>query len=173
MMQIVMYLLVFFVKIIEVTLATTRIVLITRGERLKGAFIGFFEVTIWIILVSTVMTDLMEDPIKVVIYALGFSIGNYVGSMFEERLGIGTSRVEAIVLAEHGKELVDEIRSHGFAVTVVVGQGMNYERNVLIMHVKRKRTKEVIDLIKKYQDNVVITVNEIKPVYGGFGTLKK
>jgi uncharacterized protein YebE (UPF0316 family) len=169
----VIYLLILIVKIFEITLSTTRIVLITKGERLKGAVIGFVEVIIWVILVSTVLVDVSNDPIKVFIYALGFALGNYIGSMVEEKIGIGTARVEIIVKEEHGGELVDNIRQHGFGVTLLQGEGMNYRRNVLISHIKRKRSKEFIDIVRSYQDNVVITISEIKPIYGGYGILKR
>lgn len=167
------YLLILVVKVFEVTLSTTRIVLITKGEKIKGAFIGFFEVILWILLVSTVLKDISSDPIKIFVYALGFAIGNYVGTSFEEKLGVGTVRIEAIVKEEHGLELANALRGIGFAVTVIEGEGMNFKRNVLIMHIKRKRTKEAVNLIKSLQDNVVITVNEIKPIYGGYGVIKK
>lgn len=168
-----LYLLILVVKIIEVTLATTRIVLITKGEKLKGALIGFFEVIIWLLLVSTVLKDISSDPIKILIYALGYAIGNYVGTSFEQRLGVGTVRVEAIVKEEDGTELVNTLRDNGFAVTVLEGEGMNHKRQVLIMHIKRKRTNELVNLIKGLQDNVVITIHEVKPIYGGYGVLKK
>lgn len=113
-----LYVLILIVKILEVTLATTRIVLITKGERVKGAIIGFFEVIIWVLLISTVLKDITEDPIKIFIYAIGFSVGNYIGSLVEEKIGIGTTRVELIVKEEHGQALASNIREHGFAVTV-------------------------------------------------------
>lgn len=172
-MDILIYIGMLLAKIIEVTLATTRIVLITKGERVKGAIIGFFEITIWLLLISTVLTNVSEDPMKLVIYALGFSIGNYAGSRFEERLGVGTTRIEAIVRFEQGKALADDLRSMGYAVTVVEGQGMNHKRNVLILHVPRKKAMKIVDEIKRFQENVVVTVNEVKPIYGGYGILKK
>jgi uncharacterized protein YebE (UPF0316 family) len=171
--QVLLYIAILLVKIVEVTLATTRIVLITRGERLKGAFIGFFEVCIWVVLVSTVLKDISSDPIKLFVYALGFALGNFLGSVFEEKLAIGTTRVEVIVKETDGIELISRIRENGYAVTSISGEGMNSKRTVLIMHVKRKMASKLIRLIHQYQENVVITVNEIKPVYGGFGTLKK
>lgn len=173
MTSILMYVLIFVAKVTEVSMATTRIVLITKGEKLKGAFIGFFEVLIWVVLVSTVLKDITSDPLKILIYALGFSTGNYVGSIFEQKLGIGTVRIEAIVMEHHGDRLVDELRESGLAVTVIDAKGMNCDRQVLIMHVKRKRLEEVTKKIRLLQGNVVITVNEIKAVYGGFGLIKK
>ena len=168
-----LYAIILFAKIIEVTLATTRIVLITKGERFKGAIIGFVEVIIWVIVITTVLTDITEDPIKVVVYALGFSLGNFFGSWLEEKIGIGTARIEIIVMEEHGQELAEKIREHGFAVTLIHGEGMNFSRNVLIAHIKRKRIKEFIDVAKNLQQNAVITITEEKSVYGGYGILKK
>jgi uncharacterized protein YebE (UPF0316 family) len=172
-MSILVYVLILVGKIVEVSIATTRIVLITRGERALGACLGFFEVTIWVCLVSNVLTDLSSDPIKVVIYAAGFAIGNYVGSIIEERLAIGTVRVEAIVKEEDGETLANQIREHGYAVTVMDGKGMNYDRNILLMNIKRKKHRSVVKMIRENQDNVVITINDIKPVYGGYGILKR
>lgn len=170
---ILLYVIILIGKIVEVTLATTRIVLITKGEKLKGAIIGFFEVLLWAVLVSNVLKDLTSDPIKLVIYAIGFAVGNYLGTTFEQKLGFGTVRVESIVKEEDGETLAQELRNNGFAVTVIEGQGKDFKRHVLIMHIKRKRTDEAISLIKDLQANVVITVNDIKPVYGGYGILKK
>ena len=172
-MQLLFYLLIFLAKMIEVTLATVRIVLITKGEKLKGSIIGFFEVIIWIILVSTILTDISSDPYKVIFYSFGFAFGNYVGSIVENKLGYGTVRIESIVKEDDAIQLVEALRNKGFAVTVVHGEGMNLNRKVLIMHLKRKRTNEVIKLIKELQGNVVITITQVKPVYGGYGLFKK
>lgn len=172
-MNILMYFIIFFSKIIEVSIGTTRIVLITRGERVIGACLGFVEVLIWVALVSSVLLNITEDPLKAFVYALGFAVGNYVGSILENRLAIGTVRVEAIVLESHGEQLVKRIREQGYGVTVIDGKGMNFNRKVLLMNIKRKNYKKVVKMIKETQENVVITINDIKPVYGGYGILKR
>lgn len=172
-MNVILYIVILLAKVLEVSIGTTRIVLITRGERVIGACLGFVEVLIWIVLVSTVLNNVTDDPVKVVVYALGFALGNYVGSIVEQRLGIGNVRIEAIVLEIHGEELANAIRSKGYAVTIIAGHGMNYERSVLLMNIKRKDYQNVIKLIRAVQENVVITINDIKPVYGGYGILKK
>lgn len=167
------YIFILIAKTIEVSMGTTRIVLITRGERLYGAILGFFEVILWVVLVSTVLTNVTEDPIKVVVYALGFATGNYVGSLFEQRLGIGNVRIEVIVMDEHGDELVEKIRTNGFGVTVIEAKGMQSNRQVLLMNIKRKNYSKVVEMIKEFQGNSVITINDIKPIYGGYGLIKK
>ena len=167
------YFIIFFVKIIEVTMATIRIVLVTKGERIKGAMIGLVEVVIWALLVSKVLSNLTEDPFKLIVYALGFSIGTFSGSFFEQKLGFGSVRIEIIVKESSGKQLAKAIRTKGFAVTEVIGQGMSHPRSVLIMHIKRKRSTEVVEAIKQLEQDAVITINDVKPVYGGYGILKK
>lgn len=172
-MNVLLYIGILLAKIVEVSIGTTRIVLITRGERGLGALLGFFEVMIWVILVSTVLSNITEDPIKVVVYAVGFALGNYVGSVVEQRLGIGTVRIEAILLEIHGEEVAQKIRDKGYAVTVIEGKGMNHNRKVLIMNIKRKDYQSVVKMIRSFQENVMITINDIKPVYGGYGVLKR
>jgi uncharacterized protein YebE (UPF0316 family) len=166
------YLLILFAKIIEVSLMTLRIVFITKGERKLGAVVAFVEVTLWLFIVTFVLNDLMSDPFKAVFYALGFALGNYFGSMLESKIGLGLSQVQIIVKEEHGKELANNLRDQGYAVTLVLGEGKNFDRYILFMYVKRKRVKLLLDLVKVYQENAVITVMETKPLYGGYGIRK-
>lgn len=160
-------------KIIEVSLGTVRIVLITKGERLVGAVIGFFEILLWVFVASSVIKDISTDPFKGVIYALGFAIGNYVGSWIEEKIGIGLSEVQVIVKEEHGNDLAEMLRIENYAVTLIRGEGKTCDRYILLMFIPRKKVPEVIKQIRKVQENAVITVSETKPIYGGYGIFKK
>lgn len=168
-----LYIVIFVVKIIEVSMATLRIVLITKDERVKGAIIGFFEVMIWVFVVSTVLNGITEDPFKVVVYALGFAIGNYAGSKLENRLAIGNANLEVITHKIDGKKMAKHLRANGLAVTSVNAYGMNDKREILTMHVPRKKIKETVDMVQAFQPDVVITVHDIKPIYGGYKTLRK
>lgn len=167
------YVFILIAKIIEVSLSTVRIVLITKGERGIGAVIGFFEVLLWVFVASNVIKDIATDPFKGVIYALGFAIGNYVGSFIEEKIGLGLSELQIIVKEEHGHELAEELREENLAVTLIRGEGKNYDRYILLMFVPRKRVPTVIKKIRSIQENAVITVSETKPIYGGYGILNK
>lgn len=166
------YLGIFLIKVLEVTLGTVRLVLITKGEKVKGAILGVIEVFIWLALVSTVLDNVTEDPIKAVLYALGFGVGNFLGSVLEEKLALGTSRIEIIVHKEDEMALTAALRAAGFGVTVIDGQGKDYARKILISIVKRKQVKEYVGIATTNQKNAVITVSESKPIYGGHGLRK-
>ena len=75
----ILYLIIFAAKTIEVSIATVRLVLVNKGERVKGAVLGFIEILIWISLVSSVLNNITDDPFKIIAYAAGFSLGNYLG----------------------------------------------------------------------------------------------
>lgn len=167
------YVLILVLKIIEVSFATIRTVLITKGERRIGAIIGFFEVLLWIYIASSVINDLSSDPLKAVFYALGFALGNYFGSRIEEAIGIGLSEIIAIVKQEVGEELAEHLRDNDFAVTIVDGHGKFKPRKMLFLFTPRKRVKKALCLIKAHQPEAVITVSDTKPLYGGYGLLRK
>ena len=173
MSPILLYLLIFVVKVFEVSLATLRIVLITKDERVKGAFIGFFEVVIWVLVVSATLQGITEDPFKVVVYALGFAVGNYVGSLLENKLAIGVTNIEVITHKIDGKKMAKHLRANGLAVTSVNAYGMNDKREILYLHVPRKKVKSTVTKIRDYRSDCVITINDIKPVYGGFNLMRK
>ena len=66
-----LYFIIFFAKIIEVSISTVRIVFINKGEKSRVPF-RLYEIMIWLIVVSSVLNNITEDPIKVFIYAIAF-----------------------------------------------------------------------------------------------------
>jgi len=167
------YLIIFVAKVIEVSLMTLRTVLVTKGEKVYGAFIGIFEISIWITLTSTVLAGLKEDPFKMVAYALGFAVGIYLGSTIEEKLAIGLITLQVIVNLNEWEILTEDLREKGIAITTINAQGLIEAKKILILHIQRKRKKDIIRQIIKIVPNAVISTNELKTVYGGFGLIKK
>ncbi len=169
----ILYPLIFFGKIIEVSMATVRLVLITKGEKFKGSVIGFFEVVIWVIITATVLVDITEDPLKVVIVSLAFAFGNYLGSFIEGKIGLGTVKVEAIIKKAHGKRVSIALREMGLGVTAVDAYGKDDRKEVLHMHIPRKKIDKTVKLLRSFQEDVMITINDIRPVVGGHGIIRK
>jgi uncharacterized protein YebE (UPF0316 family) len=163
------YVFVFFGKIIEVAVSTVRIVLINRGERLKGSVIAFFEMLLWLIVTGTVLAGFQDDIIRCVVFAVAFATGNYVGSWVEDRLAFGLCSIQVIVPeCSESLELVTKLRENHFAVTTVKGKGKDGERELLILHIKRKRIPQAVEIIKSNLENAVVVINDSKVVRGGF-----
>lgn len=162
------YFIIFFAKIIEVSMSTIRIMFVSKGERGKAAFIAFFEIFIWIIIISSVLTGLNEDPIRALVYCAAFAIGNYLGVFIESKLAIGLSSIQVITKEGVGHELANLLRDNNFGVTVIKGEGKETMREILLIHLKRKRIVEAVDLINSQLENAVVIVNEVKDVRGGY-----
>lgn len=167
------YIVIFFAKVFEVSLMTLRTVLVTKGEKVYGALIGIVEVSIWIVLTSTVLAGLKEDPFKMVVYALGFATGIFLGSTIEEKLAIGLITMQVIVSKDEGEVLTADLREKGVGVTVVEGQGLSEVKSILMLHIQRKRKNEIIRRIVKAVPGAVISASDLKTVHGGYGLLKK
>jgi len=163
------YLFIFFGKILEVSVATLRIMLINRGERFKGSVIAFFEVALWLVITGTVLAGFTNDILKCVVFIFAFAFGNFLGSWLESKLAFGMGSVQVIVPeGVYWEGLVDMLREKNFGVTVLSGEGKTGGRKILVLHLRRKRITQAVHMIKNYAKDVFITVNDIKVVCGGF-----
>ena len=164
-----LYVIIFFAKIIEVSISTIRLVFISKGERVKGAILGFVEIMIWLIVVSSVLNNITEDPIKMLIYAAAFSLGNYLGVTIESKIAIGLSSIQVVVSEKDGEILADILREQGYGVTIIEGKGKNDSiKNLLFIQLKRKKIPVAVKLIKQNYPEAYITVNDIKSMVGGY-----
>jgi uncharacterized protein YebE (UPF0316 family) len=161
--------LIFFTKILEVSLMTLRTVLLTRGEKLWASIIGFIEVLLYLYLISYVLIGISENPMKIIVYSLGFASGNYIGSILEEKLAIGLVTVNIITSVEDGEYMAEVLRKKDIGITMVDAYGKNEARKMLIIHIRRKKKDEVLRLVQNEKINSVISVNDTKLVYGGYG----
>ena len=163
------YFIIFFGKILEVTVSTIRMVLINRGERVKGTMVAFFDSVLWLLITGTVLDGFQDDPMRMVVFALAFAVGNYMGSWFEDKLAFGLSSVQVIVPeGPQSVELADSLRKDNFAVTVVKGTGRNGNRDILMLHLKRKRIAEAVTLVNTTLPGAVVVVNDSKIISGGY-----
>lgn len=164
-----LYLIIFFAKIIEVSISTIRVVFIGKGERVKGAILGFVEIMIWLVVVSSVLNNITEDPIKMLIYAAAFSLGNYLGVTIESKIAVGLASIQVVVNEKSGDILADILREQGYGVTIIEGKGKNESiKNLLFIQLKRKKIPEAVKLVKQHNPEAYITVNDIKSMMGGY-----
>jgi hypothetical protein len=89
-------LIVFLARFVDVTLGTMRIIFLSRGRKFLAPALGFVEVFIWITVVSQIVGGAQNNLLAYFAYAAGFAVGNYVGMVIEEKLAIGTLVIRAI-----------------------------------------------------------------------------
>jgi uncharacterized protein YebE (UPF0316 family) len=115
-------LVIFLARICDVSLGTIRTIVIIQGRMRLAFILGFFEVLVWISIVSTVVHKVREEPVIVFFYALGFATGNAVGIWVERKLAFGLV-VLRVITRDKGREIAERLRELGQAVTSFMGEG--------------------------------------------------
>lgn len=152
--------LIFIARILDVSFGTLRIIYVSRGMRTLAAIVGFFEVLIWIVAIGQVMQNL-TNWVTYVAYSLGFSFGNYVGVSIEKKLAIGNLIIRVITRKE-ADELVKFLWSSGYGVTSVDARGETGPVKVIFSIVKRKKLPEVLAIIKRFNPNAFYTIEDVR-----------
>ena len=80
---------VFFARICDVSIGTIRTIVTVQGRTAIAFGLGLIEITIWILVVSTVITQVKEQPILIAFYAFGYATGNFIGIIVERKLAFG------------------------------------------------------------------------------------
>ncbi|HEX2395438.1 MAG TPA: DUF2179 domain-containing protein, partial [Bacteroidales bacterium] len=152
-------LLIFILRICDVSLDTMRIIFMTRGYRKIAPIIGFFEILIWIVAITRIMQNL-NNWVTYVAYAAGFATGNYVGMLLDEKLAIGHELIRVITKTEP-TGLAETLRKAGFGVTLVKANGMQGEVGIHYIIVNRKNLKTAIRIIEQHSPTAFYTVENI------------
>ena len=165
----VLYIIIFLAKTVEVSISTIRLVYVNKGERVKGAVLGFVEILIWLLVVSSVLNNIADDPFKIFAYAAGFSLGNYLGVSIEAKIAVGLASIQVVVSEPAGDGLANVLRDSEFGVTIIEGKGKNdSKKSLLFVQLQRRKIPDTIKLIKETYPNAYISVNDIKSTVGGF-----
>ncbi len=100
---------IFLAEMCVVTLGTLRIIFVARGNRVLAPLLGFFEVLIWLFAISQVMKNL-DSGACFLAFALGFTLGNFLGIVIEKKLALGMASVR-IITSRPAATLMDQLRS--------------------------------------------------------------
>jgi uncharacterized protein YebE (UPF0316 family) len=158
-------LLIFSARVCDMSLDTIRVIFMSKGIQYLPAFIGFFEVIIWLIAIGQVMNNL-TNAVCYIAYGGGFATGTFIGMAIEERLSLGLTSVR-IITKEDPTELMQFLRSHNYGVTSIDGEGGTGKVKMVFTIIKRQDLKHVIGIIKDFHPNAFYSVEEVKSVAEG------
>ena len=159
-------LIVFLARFVDVTLGTLRIIFLSRGRKLLAPLLGFVEVVIWITVVSQIVGSTQNNFIAYFAYAAGFAVGNYVGMLIEEKLAIGTLVIR-IILPKKKNLLVNRLHEEGYGVTYADAQGGSGPVILVYTVVLRKEFEQVVSIIEDAAPKAFYTVEELRSVRQG------
>jgi len=152
-------LLIFVARVIDVSLGTIRLIFISRGLKHLAPIVGFFEILIWLVAIGQIMKNL-SNVMCYIAYAGGFAMGNFVGLSIAEKLSLGIILVR-VLTRKDARELVESFNAADYPVTSVDGQGSHGPVKLVFTILPRRDVHNVVHLIKKFNPQAFYSVEDI------------
>jgi len=163
--------LIFLSRIVDVSIGTIRIIMLSKGQKIVAPVLGFFEILIWLIAISRIFENL-DNWLCYVAYAAGFAAGNFTGLKIEEKLAVGIVRIQ-IVTRKEATSLISVLKESGYGITHLKARGA--AENVSIIYTVLKRTDVPLaeDIIREFNPNAFYSVEDVKYVNKGIFPIRK
>lgn len=152
-------LLIFLARIVDVSLQTIRIVSISRGIRWLAPLVGFFEVLIWLLAIGQIMKT-VSHPVAYIAYAAGFATGTAIGQSLERRLTLGMVLLR-IITTTPSHNLRRQLRALNFGFTSVPGQGAEGPVEIVFTVIRRQHLRQVQALVRETLPDAFYSVEEV------------
>lgn len=164
-------LLIFFSRIVDVSLGTLRIAFISRGEKSLAPVVGFVEMLVWLFAIGQLVQNLTNIAYYVA-YAGGFATGVYLGLRIEDRIALGSRMIRTITLHD-AADLLGALRVAGFGVTSVQAEGATGAVNLLFSVVKRAEVRSYMAIVEELHPDAFSSIEEVRSVHRGFFRVTK
>lgn len=159
-------LLIFALRVADMSLDTIRLLFVVRGRKTLAWILGFFQSLIFIVAISSVLTN-ANNLLNILGYAAGFATGNVVGMLIEERLAVGHTLL-TIISSMRGAAIAEALRKEGYAVTEIPARGKDGAVTVLHCSVQRKETSMVDTIVLEADPSAFVTTEDMRPLRRGF-----
>lgn len=156
---------IFISRILDVTIGTLRIVMVSKGQKIWAPFLGFFEVLIWLIAISKIFENL-DNWVCYVTYAAGFATGNYIGLILEEKLAVGIVKIQ-IITRKRAVSLIENLSDAGYGITHQDAKGSAENVSIIYSIIKRTDIQKVERIVQKTNPNAFYSIEDVKFVNKG------
>lgn len=156
---------IFFGRICDVTLGTLRIIFVSKGQKSIAPFIGFFEVFIWIVIISAILAR-ASSLIEYLAYAGGYATGTYIGMLIENKIAFGVL-LYRVYTQKDGEELVKALHSNNFGATLIKGVGSTRNIDVIETVIDRKHMKKIENLIQIFDESAFYVTEDVRTAQNG------
>ena len=152
-------LMIFALRILDVSLGTLRIGMLVRGQRTLAGVLSFFESLIWLLAAARVLTAL-ESPIQFIAFAGGYAAGTTLGASIERWLAIG-KLVMRVIAPVGSPQLQHALREAGFYVTVINAEGRDGDVRILFSVISRKHSHKALKVVQSVNPQAFVTLEEV------------
>ena len=145
-------------RTIDVSLGTLKTIFIVEGRNLLAPSLGFVEATVYVIAATIVFQDL-GNPIKILGFGLGFSIGTANGMYWAQRLGLGSITLRLFKSGD-ADDLVDALRQAGYRLTSMNGNGRDGPVSFIQINLRKRAVAQALEVARPWLDKCFVTVGD-------------
>lgn len=156
---IVLPVLIFLARIMDVSINTIRIIYVLGGRRMTATLLGFFESFIWLMAIRQIFEHL-DNWVCYIAYPGGFAMGILVGMMIEERIAYGKVIVR-IITRKDVSELIAFLNSQQFRYTRVDSEGLDGPESLVFTVLPRENLEELLTKMKNILPTAFYTVEKV------------
>jgi len=157
--------LIFLSRVLDVSMGTIRIVMVSKGQKFWAPVLGFFEMLVWLLAISKIFQNL-DNWICYVAYASGFAFGNYVGLRIEEKLAMGIVKIQ-IITRKKADKLIDNLIAAGYGITHHEAKGRTEYVSIIYSIIKRSEINKVEEIVKSTNPTAFYSIEDVKFVSQG------
>lgn len=152
-------LLIFLARIIDVSINTIRIIYVLGGRRLTATLLGFVESFVWLMAIRQIFQHL-DNWASYIAYPAGFAMGIFVGMMIEERIAYGKVIVRIITRKEID-QLKEYLSTQSHRFTILKAIGPDGDESVIFAVLERERLEELTTKLKEILPTAFYTVEKV------------
>ena len=145
-----MYIAILISKILENTLATLRIIVVSNGKKKIGAILQGLITLLWILTTGIVIID--KNIFKIIFFSTGCIIGSYLGSLIEEKIALGTNTTIAFINNKYKKDIFNNLKK--YKINII---NTNKVNTIIMLITPRKKTYNINYIIHNIDNNAIIT----------------
>lgn len=167
------FLIVFGLRVVDVSLGTIRTVYILQGRKYLAASIAFVEVSIFIYAISGVIKSISaENWLLMFAYSGGFAVGTLIGVWLEEVFAMGFNQIR-IITKTHGEQIAAAIREKNFGATIVGGRGKDGLVDMIFSIVPRRHYHLILDIASGLDPHSFVSVSDSRYLFRGYTGMKQ
>ncbi len=167
--MILMCLKIFLARILDVSIATFRQLIMIKGKILIGTILAFFEVFIWFLIAREALLVSIDSLFIPISYCLGYATGTFIGAYIARIFMKGYITLQIIVEASN-KKLFKALKFQGYKFSLIRLENEENDKVMIFLNVQPQSLKKVTNFILEMEENAFISISDSRNVLNG--TLK-
>lgn len=160
---------IFFVRIIDTSLATIRTVMVVKDKKTLAFIIAFFEVFVWFLIVREALNTDAGNVLAIAIsYSAGYATGVWVGMKLTDKFI--TTNISVNIVVKEKRKIVKSLIENNFAVSVskIKGKDLISTKFMIFVATTNKKIELLNKIVTEIDPEAFIVVSENKMVVGGY-----